>query len=62
MQRRKFLQNIGAASVAAAIPLMADASAKKSKLSFVAAHITDVHVKPDPVAEEGMRKAFRHVN
>ncbi len=62
MQRRKFLQNIGAASLAAAIPVVSNASSRKSKLSFVAAHITDVHVKPDPVAEEGMRKAFRQIN
>lgn len=62
MQRRKFLQNIGAASLAATIPVATNAADKKNKLSFIAAHITDVHVKPDPVAEQGMRKAFRHVN
>jgi 3',5'-cyclic AMP phosphodiesterase CpdA len=63
MERRKFIQNSAIASVT---PLSffssSDVTAKKSKLSFIAAHITDVHVKPDPVAEEGMRMAFRHVN
>lgn len=62
MQRRKFLQNISVASAAAAIPSVSLASSRKSKISFAVAHLTDVHVKPDPVAEEGMRKAFRHVN
>jgi 3',5'-cyclic AMP phosphodiesterase CpdA len=62
MQRRKFLQQMGAASVIATVPLAAGAAVTKPKLSLLVAHLTDVHVKPDPVAEAGMRKAFRHVN
>ncbi|HET9057811.1 MAG TPA: metallophosphoesterase [Chitinophagaceae bacterium] len=62
MQRRKFLQNVGAATVAASVPLVSKASAEKPKLIFTVAHLTDIHVKPDSIAEEGMRKAFRHAN
>lgn len=63
MDRRKFIQNTALASTASLTFISnTEASSKKSKLSFIAAHITDVHVKPHPIAEEGMRKAFRHVN
>ncbi len=62
MQRKKFLQSISIAAVAAAIPFPASAKENKKKKYFTVAHLTDTHVKPDPVAEDGMRKAFRHAN
>ncbi|HYE54407.1 MAG TPA: metallophosphoesterase [Chitinophagaceae bacterium] len=60
MQRRSFLENITLAAGAAALPLASEAGMpKKGVLRF--AHLTDIHVRPDPVAEQGMAKALQHV-
>lgn len=61
MQRRKFIANMGAASFISSLPIQANETVKKQKY-FTVAHLSDVHVKPTIEAEEGMRKAFRHVN
>ena len=63
MDRRKFLQTSAAAAAGLAAASithdsLAAAPARKFKLAF----LTDVHVKPTEKAEEGMRRAFRHVN
>src|SRR5215212_8148524 len=60
MQRRSFLQTAGALTGAFAIPgsLQAAVNAKKS-IRF--AHITDIHVKPGEIPEQGMAKALQHV-
>jgi 3',5'-cyclic-AMP phosphodiesterase len=60
MDRRKFIQNATLAAAATAVsPSLLAAKAKKH---FRFAFLTDVHVKPTEAAEQGMRKAFRHVN
>ena len=62
MQRRKFFQNISLASLAATLPLAGKAESPKKKRSFTAAFISDIHVKPVPEAETGMRKALQNIN
>ncbi len=61
MNRRKFLQQ---GSLSAALLSIAPAgfSAPKKKKDFRVSFMSDVHVKPTEIAEQGMRKAFRHVN
>jgi Icc protein len=61
MNRRKFLQQ---GSLSAALLTIAPAgfSAPKKKKGFRVSFMSDVHVKPTEIAEQGMRKAFRHVN
>lgn len=61
MKRRDFLQQgaISAAVLGLAPPTLA--AEKKSK-TFRTGFLTDVHVKPTETAEQGMRKAYRHVN
>ncbi|WP_026898529.1 metallophosphoesterase family protein [Daejeonella oryzae] len=64
-QRRKFLQQgiIGAVAGIAA-PLLSSATlptADKKRVLRIA-HITDVHIKNDPVAETGLRNLFREIN
>lgn len=62
MDRRKFLERgaLSAAVLSLAPAGVVNAAAKKS--SFRIAFLSDVHVKPTDTAEQGMRKAFRHVN
>lgn len=64
MDRRKFIKDgtilSAALSVVPVNRLPAESSGEKR--SFKAAFLTDIHVKPEEVAELGMRKAFRHVN
>ena len=65
MNRRKFIQAGSLLTAAAAIgtsakAMVADDSEKKSLLKVV--FLSDVHVKPDAIAETGMRKALKHVN
>lgn len=63
MNRRKFLQSGSLVAAAAALPGNVTAEGfQKKKKSFKVAFLSDVHVKPDAVAEAGMRKAFKHVN
>ncbi len=61
MDRRKFLQNSSLATAAVSIGPFAFAKKKKPS-SFHVGFLSDTHVKPTDTAEEGMRKAFRHVN
>ena len=61
MDRRKFLRSSAlTAAVAAVSPSVVLAA--KPKKSFRFAFMTDIHIKPTEAAEQGMRKAFRHVN
>lgn len=62
MQRRKFLQNLSLLTAAAAIPQAADAHTPKKKRGFEVAFITDIHIKPLTIAEEGMKKALQKIN
>ncbi|HEY0680060.1 MAG TPA: metallophosphoesterase, partial [Chitinophagaceae bacterium] len=59
MLRRSFLQNIGAITGAAALPFSIDELSAKKPIRF--AHLTDIHVKPGDIPEQGMEKAFYHV-
>ena len=59
MKRLEFLQNSAAligGSLLPSIPF--DENNKAGKIRF--AYLTDIHVKPDAVAEAGMAKAFQH--
>lgn len=61
MKRRHFLQSISLSAAAiTAAPFTVEAAKKKT--AFRVGFLTDVHVKPTNIAENGMRKAFRHVN
>ena len=64
MERRKFIRNsfwlgLGTGMFKAGNGSMDQQNAKGS---FRVAFLSDIHVKPTDIAEEGMRKAFRHVN
>jgi Icc protein len=61
MKRRQFLQQTSLSAVALSIANFGTAAARKPK-GFRIAFMSDVHVKPTAIAEEGMRKAFHHVN
>lgn len=63
MDRRKFIKNgtILTASLSVS-PVNSNTGGSGKKQSFKAAFLTDVHIKPEEVAEKGMRQAFRHVN
>lgn len=61
MNRRKFLQQGSLSAAVLSIAPSSFAADKKAK-SFKAAFLSDVHVKPTEAAEQGMRKAYRHVN
>ena len=63
MNRKHFLKQsilAGTAATLAPSSLLHAEPTRKNNLKI--AFITDIHVKPDPVAETGMRKAIRHVN
>lgn len=60
MKRRNFLQNIFLSAGALTVSMSGNAAIKKG--SFRVGFLSDVHVKPTTTAEEGMSKAFRHVN
>ncbi len=60
MNRRKFIHS--SLLTAAAATITPQVFAGKNKKHFKIAFLTDVHVKPTTAAEEGMRKAFKHVN
>jgi 3',5'-cyclic AMP phosphodiesterase CpdA len=61
MDRRKFLQQ-GSLSAAILTVAPADFAADKKPASFRVGFLSDVHVKPTETAEQGMRKAYGHVN
>jgi 3',5'-cyclic-AMP phosphodiesterase len=60
MKRSEFLQNTAAVIGGSLLPSISFAEEinKTSKIRF--AYLTDIHVKPDPIAEAGMAKAFHH--
>lgn len=60
MKRSTFLQNAAAIAGGSMLSSFAEAESSK-KRSFRFAHITDIHVKPDIIAETGMAKALHHV-
>lgn len=66
MKRRNFIQNLSALSLATVVSPAAEAAASiessEKKRAIKVAFMSDTHVKPTEVAEQGMRKAFRHVN
>lgn len=63
MKRSSFLRNISALAAATAVSpgIIAEPSSKNKNFLKVA-FITDIHVKPTETAENGMRKALKHVN
>ncbi len=66
MNRRNFIKNGTVLSaIAAILPAPLDEgtlSGSKKRLSFRAAFISDIHVKPDGISQAGMRRALKHVN
>ena len=60
MKRSTFLQNTAAVIAGSLLPSVSFSHQdnKPGKIRF--AYLTDIHVKPDPVAETGMAKAFHH--
>jgi len=63
MQRRKFLRNISVLTAAVNLPAITTANNNsKKKNKFTLAFISDIHVKPSPVAEAGMKKALQNIN
>lgn len=64
MNRKKFLrQSTLVAAASALFPLTAFAGeGAKKKKSLKVAFLSDVHVKPTEISEDGMRRALKHVN
>jgi 3',5'-cyclic-AMP phosphodiesterase len=67
MNRRNFLaKSLLAATTTATTPLVSAATPPSvnpvRKRVMRVAHLTDIHVKPDKIAEAGMAKAFRSAN
>lgn len=60
MKRSTFLQNTAAAIGCTLLPTInfVNENEKPGKIRF--AFLTDIHVKPDAIAEAGMAKAFQH--
>lgn len=61
MNRRKFLTRSTLSAAALTVAPLAFAEPARNN-SFRFAFLSDVHVKPTETAENGMRKAYRHVN
>lgn len=61
MNRRNFLQRGSLAAAAVTVAPLASTAAP-AKPALRVGFLSDVHVKPGAVPEEGMRRAFRHVN
>ncbi len=63
MKRSSFLKNsllaLGAIGISKTVNATND---EKGKQSFRVGFLTDIHVKPTEIAEQGMKKAFKHVN
>ena len=60
MKRSTFLQNTAAVIGAGLLPSISlgNENNKSGKVRF--AYLTDIHLKPDTIAEAGMAKAFHH--
>lgn len=61
MKRKDFLKASVAAASLAAVPELVSAETVSTKRSFRFAFISDIHIKPDAVAEEGMAKSLQHI-
>jgi 3',5'-cyclic-AMP phosphodiesterase len=59
MQRRTFIRNTTLLTAGAGF-LPVENAEKKAELTV--AFLTDIHIKPSAIAEDGMRRAFRQVN
>jgi Icc protein len=59
MKRKSFLQTSAAVLGGSVLPSFATAGTPKKK-SLRLAHLTDIHIKPGPVPEAGMARAFQH--
>ncbi len=62
MKRKNFILSISALSLAGMISPTFASSTTKKKAAFKIAFVSDIHVKPIPAAEQGMKKAFQHIN
>ena len=64
MNRRKFIASTSLLAIGGNLISSAKTTAapQSNKDSLQFAFLSDVHVKPTPAAEAGMRKAFQHVN
>jgi Icc protein len=60
MKRSTFLQNTTAIISSSFLPFISFAEENDKKESIRFAFLTDIHIKPDMVAEAGMAKAFHH--
>ena len=60
MKRSTFLQNTAVVVGGSLLPSFrfAEGNDKQDRIRF--AYLTDIHVKPDPIAEAGMANAFHH--
>lgn len=62
MRRRDFLHSAGTSFAALNLPAFSNFEASHNKKKAVRfAHLTDIHVKPEKVAESGMANALHHV-
>lgn len=61
MERKSFIVNTAAAFAAGLLPAT-NANAATNKLNFSVAFMSDVHVLPGTVPENGMAKALLHIN
>lgn len=61
MKRKEFLKTGVTAASLSVIPKALSATKPAAKKSFRFAFITDIHVKPEEVAQEGMTRALRQV-
>lgn len=62
MHRRDFLHSAGVSITALNLPAISNFDASPNKKKAVRfAHLTDIHVKPEKVAESGMAEALHHV-
>jgi 3',5'-cyclic-AMP phosphodiesterase len=61
MKRKDFIQNTGVVIGGSLLPSIsfAEENEKTGKIRF--AYLTDIHVKPDAIAETGMANALHHV-
>ena len=62
MNRRHFLQQTALTTAAVSSLPLSGLAATNAKPSIRFAFMTDVHIKAGTIPEEGMRKAFKHVN
>lgn len=63
MNRRNFLRNSSLVTLGSGLlPSAALANEPEKKSSLTVAFLSDIHVKPNEIAQTGMRKALRHVN